>query len=261
MQLAKGGSDLLKIRRIPLTKDLLMKMGTSDRSFFLLAGHMQNELNSLHKIFAWCLTAEPSNSSSAIEGLANGVQAQIYARLLAGKLLEAWSAVRAAFFGTKISHRLEAKLHPHAQDGLRKIKDYFNKPTIIYRVRNDFAFHYSAEEFDAHWNKPTDEPGFELILGGTVGNNLHLASELVVNFALMNSINPADRSGAMKTFFEEVQSLATSFTVFLEGAIIAIIEEAAGSPLASQGYEEEIAPRKDFKDVAIPYFCNHGLNE
>jgi hypothetical protein len=236
-------------------------MPASERSFFLLAGHMQNELNSLHKVFAWCLHAEPSGSSSAIEGLANGVQAQIYARLLTGKLFEAWTALGLAYFGPRISQRLEDKLHSQAQEGLKKIKAYFSKPNTIYQVRNYFAFHYSVEEFDAHWHEPADEPAFELVLGGTVGNNLDLASELVINTALLNSINSADRSAALKTFFEEVQSLAASFTVFLEGAIIAILEEASGSPLANQGHDEEIAPRQGFEDVAIPYFYNHGLKE
>ena len=98
-----------------MPKALLAQMPASERSFFLLAGHMQNELNSLHKVFAWCLHGEPSRKSSVIESLANGVQAQIYARLLVGKLLEAWVALGSAFFGTKLSHHLEGKLHPHSQ--------------------------------------------------------------------------------------------------------------------------------------------------
>ena len=236
-------------------------MPASERSFFLLAGHMQNELNSLHKVFAWCLHKEPSRKSSAIESLANGVQAQIYARLLAGKLLEAWVALESAFFGTKISHRLEGKLHLHSQEGLKKIKAYFNKPSNIFRVRNSFAFHYSVEEFDAHWQDPADKLAFELVLGGTVGNNLALASELLVNTALLNSINSADQSAALQTFFDEVQSLAASFTVFLEGAIIAILEEAAQSPLANLGHDEDIAPLRGFEDVSIPHFYIHGLQE
>lgn len=236
-------------------------MSSDKRSFFLLAGHMQNELNSLHKVFAWYLHSGPSRSSSAIEGLANGVQAQIYARLLAGKLLEAWAALRTAFFGTKLSQLFEGKLHPHAQEGLKSIKNYFSNTNTIYRVRNSFAFHYSVEEFDAHWSEPVDEDAFELVLGGTVGNNLGLASELVVNTALLNSVNPGNRNAALQGFFADVQSLAGNFIVFLEGVIIAIFEEAAGAPLSSQGYDEEIFPRETFEDVMIPYFYNHGLAE
>jgi len=244
----------LKVRRIPLPKALLTQMPASERSFFLLAGHMQNELNSLHKVFAWCLHGDPSRNSSMIESLADGMQAQIYARLLAGKLLEAWVALGSAFFGTKISHRLEDKLHPHSQEGLKKIKAYFNSSNNIFRVRNTFAFHYSVEEFDTHWNESADEPTFELVLGGTVGNNLALASELVVNTALLNAINSVDRTVALQTYIGEIQSLAANFTVFLEGVMIAILEETTQTPLANQGYDEDIAPQRGFEDVAIPHF-------
>jgi hypothetical protein len=236
-------------------------MLASERSFFLLAGHIQNELNSLHKVFAWCLHSTPSVGSSEIEKLADGVQAQIYARLLAGKLLEAWATLGSAYFGAKISQRLESKLHPHSQEALKKIKAYFSRPNTIYRVRNSFAFHYSSEEFDAHWSEPAEEPAFELVLGGTVGNNLALASELVVNTALLKSINPDDQAVALQVFFEEVQSLAENFTVFIEGVILAILEEASGAQLSDQGQDEEIVPRQRFEDVAIPHFYNHGLQE
>lgn len=184
----------MKIRRIPLQKTLLAQMPQSERSFFLLAGHMQNEINSLNKVFAWCLGREPSANTTHIESLAAGLQAQIYARLLAGKLLEAWEALGKAYFGTRISQRLETKLHRESQEGLKAIKAYFSKSSNIFRVRNFFAFHYSVKEFDAHWSDAADEPSFELVAGGTIGNNLSLASELAVNNALLNSINSADRA-------------------------------------------------------------------
>lgn len=237
-------------------------MTESDRSFLLLAGHIQNELNSLHKVFAWCLHGNPSPESSAIESLVNGVQSQIYARLLAGKLLEAWVALGSSFFRTKISYRIEDKLHPHSRESLKAIKTYFNKPNNIFRVRNSFAFHYSVEEFTTHWHEPVDEPNFELILGGTIGNNFALASELVVLNALLSSIIPDDKTAALQTFFDEVQSLAEHFTIFLEGALIAILEEGAQSKLANLGYEEqEIAPQQGWADVRIPHFYNHDLQE
>ena len=190
----------MKIRRISLPKALLAQMPASERSFFLLAGHMQNELNSLNKALAWCLHREPSRKSSAIESLANGVQAQIYARLLAGKLFEAWKALKPAYFGAKISHRLEGKLHIDSQEGLKEIKAYFNKPSNIFRVRQLFAFHYSVEEFDANWSEAADEPSFELIAGGTLGNNLSLASELVVNNALLTKTLLRSEASRMRRF-------------------------------------------------------------
>lgn len=247
----------MQIRRLRLPRTALQQMAEGDRGFFLLAGHMQNELNSLHKVLAWCLKSE--GPTSPVESLANGVQAQLYARLLAGKLLEAWNALGTAFFGTKISQRIEASLHPVAQEALTKLKAYFGKSNLIYRVRNSFAFHYAAEEFERHWLVVADTPNFEMILGGTVGNNINLASELVVNAAVLNSANPQDQSAALQRFLDEVQSTASYFTNFLEGVILVLLESALPSPLASQGSTEAIAPRFRFDGVAIPYFYDHGL--
>ena len=112
----------MKIRRIPLSKDILLRLESADRTFLLLAGHMQNELNLVHKAFTWCLHNRPTDRASSIEGLANGMQAMIYARVLAGKLCEAWQVLEEAFFGTKLSQRVESRLHPIAQEALQKIK-------------------------------------------------------------------------------------------------------------------------------------------
>lgn len=251
----------MKIRRIHLPKDALLKMASAERAFLLLAGHMQNELNSLNKVFGWCLHNPRSDHTSPVEGLANGMQAMIYARVLAGKLLEAWRVLGTAFFGTKLSQRVESKLHPIAQDALKKIKSYFGKTNAIYRVRNYFAFHYSVEEFNTNWKEAADEPNFELVLGGTVGNNLHLAAEFVANTALLNGINSNDKADALRTFFDDVQSVASSFTDFLEGTIVAILEEQLGSGLTTLGREEEMFPTRRYNEVAIPFFCKPDANQ
>jgi len=236
-------------------------MAEAERGFILLAGHMQNEINSLHKVFAWCLHNPSSDRISEIEGLANGVQAMIYARILAGKLWEAWEGLGKAFFGTRLSQRVESKLHPVAQDALKNIKAYFGKTNAIYRIRNFFAFHYSIEEFNTHWKEAADEQTFDLILGGTVGNNLHLAAEFVANTALLNGINPSDKAEALRTFFDEVQSVASNFTDFLEGSIVAILEEQLGSSLATLGREEDVFPVRSYGEVAIPFFCKPDTNQ
>lgn len=237
-------------------------MAEAERAFVLLAGHMQNELNSLHKVFSFCIHNESPAATSTIESLANGAQAIIYARILAGKLCEAREALQKAFFGTKLSQRVVPKLHPVAQEALNRIKSYFNNSNIIFNVRNTFSFHYSIEEFNTHWKEVLDEQNTEfIILGGTVGNNLYLASELVVNTALMNGINSSNKSEAMRVFFNEVQSVASNFTDFLEGAILAILEEQLGSSyLETHALEEEIFPIRSYGEVSIPFFLKPDIN-
>jgi hypothetical protein len=99
-----------------------------------------------------------------------------------------------------------------------------------------------------------NEPSFELILGGTVGNTLHLASELVANVALLNAIKANDREEALRTFLNEVQSVASNFTAFLEGAIVVILEEHFGTGMGELGREEEVFVAGSFKEIAVPFF-------
>ena len=245
----------MKIRRISLSKDTLLKMEPADRAFLLLAGHIQNELNSVQKVFAFCLHNGRTKLGSPIEGLANGMQAMIFARMLAGKLWEAQQVVHKAFFNTPLGPRVKSKLQPVAQQSLKKITKYFaKKGNTIQRVRQSFAFHYSPDQFGRNWEAVADEPFFELIAGGTVGNNLHLASEMVANAALLNALNPKGREVALGEFFNEIQSVASDFTNFLEGTIIAILEEHFGTDLSALGREEEISPALSHSEVAIPFF-------
>ncbi|MDT3779747.1 hypothetical protein PJI16_19485 [Nitrospira sp. MA-1] len=248
----------MQIYRMRLPRAALQQLPEAERAFFLLAGHMQNELNSLHKVFAWCLQ---NQAKTPIESLVNGVQAQLYARLLAGKLLEAWNALNTSFFGTKISQRIEASLHPSAQEALVSLKAYFRKSNLIHRVRNSFAFHYAAEEFEHHWLEVSDDPNFEVVLGGTVGNNMTLASELVVNTAVLNSANQGDQSAALQKFLEEVQLTANHFTNFLEGVTLVFLTSVYPSPIRAQGSIEVIDPPFQFEGIAIPHFYDHGLSD
>lgn len=245
----------MKIRRIHLPKDAVAKMAAPDRDFLLLAGHMQNEINSVHKVFACCLHSGGSRSDSSIESLANGAQAMIYARILTGKLCEAWEAVGKAWFGTKLSQRLEPRLHPIAREANTKLKTYFGRSNTIYRVRNSFAFHYSAKEVGACWESVANDLTFEVVLGGTVGNNLYLGAELAANAALLKAIDPANPEQGLRVFFDEVQSTAANFTDFLEGAIIVILEDLFGTDIGQLGREEDIYPALAYAQVEVPYFC------
>lgn len=239
-----------------MPKDKVAKMAASDRDFLLLAGHMLNEINSVHRVFASCIHGGSVSSDSSIESLANGAQAMIYARILTGKLCESWVAIRKNWFNSKLSKRLEPKLHPVAREAIAKLKTYFNRrANTIHRVRNSFAFHYSASEIGANWESVSDDTTFEIILGGTVGNNLFLGAELAANAALLKAIDPANPEQGLRIFFDEVQSIAANFTDFLEGVIMVILEDMFGADIGQLGREEDIFPALAYTQIKVPYFC------
>jgi hypothetical protein len=185
------------------------------------------------------------------------MQALIYARLLAGKLNEAWEVLAKAWFATKLSLKLEPKLHPQAKEARVQLGAYFGRTNLINRVRNSVAFHYSAEAVGAAWEEVADE--FETILGGTVGNNLHHGSELAANAALMKAVNPTDLEEALATFLNEVQSIASYFTEFFDGVLLVMLEDVLGPDFRNAGTYAEILP-PHFRDVHVPFFCIPDLS-
>jgi hypothetical protein len=244
----------MKLRRLSLPRAGLNQLTKHERALLLLAGHIHNELNSLHKFFAWCVHKAPSS----IENVVNSAQAQIYTRLLAGKLLEAWNALTVSYFGTKLSIDLGPALNPLAQNALKDLKAYFGKANAVYRIRNSVAFHYSADEFEKNWQEVADHPNFEIILGGTIGNNFYFASELVVNAAVLNHVGQPGQPTA-EMYLNEIQSAAIQFTKFLEGAIVVLIEKVYRSHPKAE-IVENISPQLSFEDIAIPYFYDHGIS-
>jgi hypothetical protein len=92
----------MKIRRINLPAAELAKLIPAERNLFFLVGHINNEIASLSKVFAWCLADSGVPGTAEIERNAANAQGMIYARLLAGKLLEAWAALEKSWFASKL---------------------------------------------------------------------------------------------------------------------------------------------------------------
>lgn len=246
----------MKIHRVPLKTEDLARLADPERDFLLLAGHMLNEMNSLHKVFAWCIGGHEDHSpANPLEGTISTAQAMIYARLLAGKELEGWEVLGKAWFGTRISQRIEPRLHPDALEALRALKKYFNSANLIYKVRHSFAFHYSASGIGATWERASREPFFETVLGGNIGNNFFLAAETAANVALFSSVEPDNLEEGMRRFLEEVGVVSRQFITFLEGVNMAIVEELTGRTLWDLASEDEVFPSLPHSAIRVPHFC------
>ena len=244
----------LRLRKLSLKKGQLAKLSSAERDLFFLSGHILNELNSLNKVFGWCLRSG-GEAGSQTSQLAQGVQSMIYARVLAGKLWEAWEGLRTTWFSNRPSPAFEQDLHPDSRASLAAIKSYFSRQNLIFDVRNSFAFHYSAGKLSEHWEEVAHGDQLQIVLGGTLGNNVYLAAEFMTNAALFRAAHPTDLQAGMKTFLDDVQSMASHFTTFLEGVMLALLKHLVGERLADQSIEEEITVDQSFSEVRIPYFC------
>lgn len=242
----------MKLQRLKLTRPELERMPDNERTFLLLAGHLQNELVALNKIFGWCIS--PAESDTRIEAIVNGSQGFMIAKLLAGKLNEGWQLVQKAYFGSKLSLELAPFLAESTCQELTDLKVYFSKSNLIYSVRNTFSFHYSADEIAKHWQEAALEPDFDFYIGNEYGNTFHQASEMAVSFAVLKSINSESLAAALETFLTEVQDVTSLFNGFLSGVMIVLLERCLGPKLSSLGVEDEVRPNKRLEEIGIPFF-------
>lgn len=244
----------LRLQKFSLGKHQLAKLTDAERDLFFLSGHILNELNALNKVFGWCLRSGGEDESQ-ISRVAQGMQSMIFARILAGKLWEAWEALRSTWFSSKPSPALVQGLHPDSQAALFALKAYFSHSNLIFSVRNSFAFHYSAGKLTEHWEHVARGDDLQIVLGGTVGNNIDLAAETFANVALFKAAHPTDLESGMGVFLNDVQSMAGHFTTFLEGVTLVFLKEILGDHFAEQAAEEDVTVNQLFSEVRIPYFC------
>ena len=242
----------MKIRRLNLPIDALSRLSDTERTFLLMAGHMQNEFVALNKICAWCIS--PAKSSTRLEAVVNGSQGFMISKILAGKLYEGWQLMKKAYFSSKLSHALEPLLHPPTRLSLDGLKSYFSSPNLISTVRNSFSFHYSAEEVALHWQEAVSEPDFDFFIGNEYGNTFHQASETAVNLAVLNGITPGDRAAALQFFLDDIDNVTGLFNNFLSGAMFVILEKCLGENLSALGVEEDVHPMRGLDEISIPFF-------
>jgi len=244
----------MKIRRINLPPEELRKLAAEERSLFFLVGHINNEVSSLYKTFSWCLASAHEPCATQIEENAANAQGMIYARLLAGKLLEAWGALEKSWFASKLGQEMAKSLHPSALASLDKLKRYFGSKNLIFAVRNSFAFHYDAAVLEKTWERASQEQFFDLMIGISRGNSFHQAAELVVNVAVFNTIAPDDVQTGMAKFFKDLHVIVGHFQNYCDGVTRAVLERLSGMNLDQLGSLSEIEPARKPSEVFIPVF-------
>jgi hypothetical protein len=67
-----------------------------------------------------------------------------------------------------------------------------------------------------------------------------------VALAVLNGINPKDKSAALKAFLEEVQNIGSLFNDFLSGVMLVILEKALGKDLSAIAVVAEVHPNREF---------------
>lgn len=250
----------MKIRRITLPAEELVKLSVQERNLFFLVGHINNELGAISKVFSWCINDAGLEGAAEIERNAANAQGMIFARIMAGKLLEAWDSLKRSWFANKLGAEIAQTLHPEAVASLEKLKKYFRSKNLIFAVRNSFAFHYDADALGAHWERASKEPFFEFVIGINRGNSFHQAAELTANVAVFHTVSPGDAQAGMRAFLVEIDQVSMHFRNFCEGVTRAVLERLSGVNLDHLGVLSDIDPTHKYDEIVIPVFTKPDDN-
>src|ERR1700736_1256245 len=138
---------MAQLQRINLTKTDLDRIPRDERFFYVVAGHLANEVSILDKLL---IIGANSLDREGPPGEAPHVQQILLIRLLAGRLHEARVFIAAHYHGKKLHKKCEAHLNEEARDALRNwCKDLSNKrPNLITPIRQTFAVHIDREKIE-----------------------------------------------------------------------------------------------------------------
>lgn len=235
------------LNKILISKEKLKSIPEREQIFFIEIGNLLNELNTLQKV----IFMSAKQTDDTLERRGRNLQALFFVRILAGKLSEAWELLKRDFFGAKLSQEYETRLDPDATKNLDKLKKYFSRQNLIHQIRNEFAFHYSSpEQMKKQLEGVPKEETFELFVAPEHGNCFYSMSDVILNFALLNAVDPTDPWRAMDKVLGEIFDVTRQFLDFLAEFLVIIVDRYIG--LDSEKVEVRNPPALDH--LALPYF-------
>jgi hypothetical protein len=209
----------IKVVRVP--KAILDNIPELERAFYVHIGHLRNEIMVIQKLAWW---NNNNRSGSDVLAAVNVSQGLILIRLLAGKVWEGWDLVGRAYFSTKVSHSIEAKLSIKTREALAELKAYFGKRNIIYMIRNQFAFHYSLPFLRDQLAKIEETDKLAIYLTRKNVNVFYEISEAIANSAMLDAVEKGNYDGAMRKLLNEVLDVAKKFISFSDGCLEYMVE-------------------------------------
>ena len=184
-------------------------------------------------------------------------QALFFIRTLAGKLNEGWEMLQRNFFNTGLAEEYGKKLSPTAKHSLTELERYFcRKENYIKLIRNKFAFHYDTGKIRKQISATQQREPLEMYVSEYRGSCLYYVGDIIVNWAILNSISPSNPQRAMALLIDEIAIKVPGWFQEFGGDCISIIGNNLG--LENIVVEAPAAPLID--EVRLPYFVRKAGN-
>jgi hypothetical protein len=248
----------MKIHRAPIDPEKFRSIPDDERALLVLLGHAVNEINVLNKTF-YLACQHPDEPLWRVH--AHVSQSLVFARALTGKLWETWMLLQNGYFGTALSRKYQDKLGDEATQALDRLKQYFSRNNLIKTIRDRFAFHYSLSDVNCIPSVLPTNDELVMYLAKDNGNTLFYFSDVIVNSALLEAINPGAPERAMDRLMTESAKVVSQINE-AAGAIMATI--VGGYLMAADGKllieEIEIGEPPLAEQVELPFFITSNLS-
>lgn len=214
----------MNIQKISLTKEHLTLFPERERVFFILLGHIANEISVLTKL----LILSENKSEIEVVKKAYSMQTSIIARIIIGKLYESWEVIRKNFFGSSLSKKYESKLPTGGKEALQQLKKYFGRKNNIKTIRNNIAFHYpSFDEINKQLRAIPNKTELHFFLGESNANSNYYMAEEVISNLMLNQVKSEGTAlqDAMFDVFQDLTQVSGWFVIFCGDCIVTLSEE------------------------------------
>ncbi len=209
----------LELTKITFTKGELKQLPEKEVVFIMQLANVLQEVSVLHKLIAISVTYA-QDATDAIEARAQYGQTMFFHRILAGVLFEGWTMTNSKRY-REVLGTYCPDFGNEANQSLENLRDYFGKKNnLIERLRHKFSYHYNFGCVrDCLRNLPDSEQ-LDMFIAPEHGNCRYTASDKIIDFAILRTINQKDKQAAMETLVEEVLAVAHNFVDFAGECIL-----------------------------------------
>lgn len=246
---------MIKVYRIPVPKDTLLKLPKDERVCLLQLGYMANQVLMFEKLLIFATKLDPKNE---VEQNATSAQTQMLIRFAVSAVFESLRVVERLFVGSKIGNDYKDKLDPKGSDALAYLKKLMGRSGLLAAVRNNYGFHYPTvdqtetafqaaiadADFDRMWKVYLSNSGF---------NSMFLFCDLVPIKGIAAQAGVDDLTALQKKLITELRESALNLVEFAHSFFVALWVQHFGKEIEAEGITE-LPDAPKFDEVSIPFF-------
>ena len=204
----------------------------------------------------WQASISVDEAVSEAEHQARFFQHFALGRLLASKIYEARKRYKSAWGVVQRASGADGlrlcEVGSTSEVRLKKLLDSGN--SALGKLRNHVGFHYASELYEQAWREAPDEPGFDLLFGGTVYNNLNAAAERAAVVSQLQLTAAEGMEAQANKFLDELFDVSSHMFNVLESAQIVLLDRMLGPEWHSRGVDEHIEPGPSPFSQKISFF-------